>query len=165
MEIFLEALAIVLGVVGLLGCVLPVIPGPPLGYLGLVIIYFCLDGGDVAVDGGMSSNFMLLWLAVTIVVTILDYIVPLFFTKVTGGSKVAVRASVAGMLVGMIFFPPLGIIAGPFIGALLGELLIEGKGLGASFLSALGSFIGFIFGTGLKLAASGMMIYYIILYI
>ena len=161
MEIFLEIIAILFGVVGLLGCILPVLPGPPLSYAGLVVIYLWCNG---AADSGeaITGKFMLVWLAITIAVSIIDYVVPALFTKWTGGSKEAVRGSLAGTIIGLVFFPPFGIIAGAFLGALLGEIIINGKKLGESLLSAIGSFLGFLFGTGIKMVASGMMLYYII---
>lgn len=166
LEIFLEILAIGLGIIGLLGCILPVIPGPPISYIGLLIMYLWVNTPLASGAGNeISGRFMLIWLAITIVVSILDYLVPVMFTKLTGGSKEAVRGSIAGMLIGIVFFPPFGILAGAFLGALLGEMILNGKKIGASFLSALGSFLGFVFGTGMKLAASGVMLYYIIKFI
>ena len=161
MEIFLEIVAVIFGLIGLVGCVLPVLPGPPLSYAGLVILYL-LGNPDIATGGG---KFMIVWLAITVAVTVLDYIVPVFFTKITGGSKEAVRGSLAGTIIGLVFFPPFGIIVGAFLGALLGEMIINGKQLGESLLSAFGSFLGFLFGTGIKLIASAMMLYYIIRFI
>ena len=161
MEIFLEIIAILFGMVGLLGCILPVLPGPPLSYAGLVVIYLWCNGAAYSGEA-ITGKFMLVWLAITIAVSILDYVVPALFTKWTGGSKEAVRGSLAGTIIGLVFFPPFGIIAGAFLGALLGEIIINGKKLGESLLSAIGSFLGFLFGTGIKMVASGMMLYYII---
>lgn len=165
MEILIEIIAVVFGVIGLVGCILPVIPGPPLSYVGLVMIYFWANNPAGSGMSTISGKFMLVWLGITIVVTLLDYVVPVMFTKITGGSKAAVRGSVAGTIVGMVFFPPFGIIVGAFLGALLGEIIINGKQLGESLLSAIGSFLGFMFGTGIKLAACGAMLYYIVKFI
>lgn len=162
-DIILISLAIIFGLVGLLGCVLPVIPGPPLSYAGLLIMYLWHNNPEAGNE--ITGKFMLVWLAVTVVVTVLDYIVPVFFTRVTGGSKETVRCSIAGTIIGMVFFPPFGIIIGAFVGALLGEMIMNNKKLGASLLSAAGSFLGFVFGTGIKLAASGIMMYYIVKFI
>ena len=87
-ETFIAILAIVLGLVGIVGSIAPGLPGPPLSWVGLLIIY--LWGGGT--DGGgdpMTLRFLLIWLAVTIIVTIVDYIVPAYFTKLTGGSHQA----------------------------------------------------------------------------
>ena len=107
-----------MGFIGLIGCIVPVLPGPPIGYLGLLLVY--LWGNPSGITEPITGKFMLVWLGITVAVTILDYIVPVLFTKVTGGSKEAVRWSIAGTIVGMLFFPPLGIILGAFVGAFLG---------------------------------------------
>ena len=141
--LILKILAVILGIVGLVGCILPVIPGPPLSWLGL----------------------LLAWLAVTLVVTVLDYIVPAWVTTKTGGSKAAGRGTLVGMIIGLIFFPPWGMIAGSFLGALLSEVLFAGRNVTDSIKPAFGSFLGFLLGTGLKLTASGVMLFYIIKYL
>ena len=165
MEIFLEIVAVLMGLLGLIGCFLPVIPGPPLSYAGLAVMYLWCNAPAVGGEEQITGKFMLVWLAVTIVVTVLDYIVPALFTKWTGGSKEAVRGSIAGTIIGMLFFPPFGIIVGAFLGALLGEIILNGKQIGESLISAIGSFLGFLFGTGIKLIASAMMLFYIIKFI
>ena len=104
-------------------------------------------------------------LGVTIVVSILDYLVPSYFTKVTGGSKAAGRGALIGMLVGIFIFPPWGMIVFSLLGAFLAELIFKKKRSTEALNAALGSFIGFIFGTGMKLAACGVMMYYIIVYL
>lgn len=176
MEALIIIIAVALGFIGLLGCIVPVIPGPPLSYLGLLVLYLWYDpvqdtgiisGFDpgFGATGGITGKFMLIWLGITVAVTILDYIVPVMFTKVTGGSKEAVRWSIAGTIVGMLFFPPFGIIIGAFLGAFLGEIIVHNKNLGASLLSGMGSLLGFVFGIGIKFAASGTMMYYIFKFI
>ncbi len=152
---WIDIIAVILGLVGLIGCVAPVIPGPPFSWAGMLVLY--LWGGD-----DISTRLLVIWLVVTIVVTVLDYIVPAYFTKITGGSKAAGRGSLVGLFVGLIFFPPFGMIAGAFFGALLAEMFIEGNELKASLKPAFGSFLGFLAGTVMKLAASGVMMFYII---
>ncbi|MFA7034663.1 MAG: DUF456 domain-containing protein, partial [Bacteroidales bacterium] len=112
----IEAIAVILGIVGIIGCLLPVLPGPPISWAALLVLY--LWGKDE-----MSTKFLIIWLIITIIVTILDYVVPAYFTRVTGGSKVAARGSLAGMLIGILFFPPWGMIIGAFLGALLAEVI------------------------------------------
>lgn len=150
----MTVLAIILGLLGLIGCILPVIPGPPLSWAALLLLYF-KEGSE------MSLTFLLVWLAITVAVTVLDYIIPAYFTKVTGGSKAAARGSLVGLFVGLIFFPPWGMILGSFLGALLAEMFISGNEMKKSLKSAFGSFLGFLFSTGLKLTCSGVMMYYI----
>ncbi len=158
MNVVMIILAVLLGLVGIIGSIVPGIPGPPLSWIGLLLIYFF--GGDP-----MSRTLLFVMLAVTIVVTVVDYLVPAWFTKVTGGSKYAAWGAILGLLAGLIFPLPGGMIVTSLAGAFLAEMLIAGKGAGASFKSSLGAFLGFLSGTGIKLIASAVMLYYIIAYI
>lgn len=97
----------------------------------------------------------------TIVVSILDYIIPAWGTKKFGGSKRGVLGSMIGLLFGLFLFPPFGIIIGPFVGAVLGEIT-GGKDNKAALKAGLGSFVGFLLGTLMKLIVSGMMAWYFI---
>ena len=150
--------AVILGVVGIAGSILPGLPGPPLSWIGVLLIYFF--GGDP-----MSLTLLFVLLAVTIVVTVVDYLVPAWFTKVTGGSKYAAWGAILGLLAGLIFPLPGGMIVTSLAGAFLAEVVLGGKDAGASLKSSLGAFLGFLFGTGIKLIASAVMLYYIIAYI
>lgn len=150
----LKIIAIILGIIGLVGCLLPVIPGPPLSWVGLLLLF-------VAGESDMSSGFLIAWLVVTVVVTILDYVVPSWLTRKTGGSRAAARGTLVGLILGLIFFPPWGMIAGAFLGALVSEIVFNGSDLEKSLRPAFGSFLGFLLGTGLKLTASGVMLFYI----
>lgn len=150
----INIIAILLAIAGLVGCILPVLPGPPISWGALLLLYFFGNGE-------MSLKFLLVWLGITIVVTILDYIVPAQFTRLTGGSKAAGRGSLVGLFVGLIFFPPWGMIIGAFLGALAAEVLINNKAVADSVKPALGSFAGFFAGTFLKLVASGLMFWYL----
>lgn len=161
-NITMEVFAVLLGVLGIIGSVVPALPGPPLSWIGLLFMYIC--GSTNGAGDPMSSKFLLVWLGVTILVTVLDYVVPAWFTKATGGSKYAGLGAIIGLFAGMLI-PPVGIILGAVLGAFLAELLIAGKGAVASIKSAAGAFVGFLFGTGIKLIASGLMMYYIIVYI
>ena len=150
----LKIIAVILGIVGLVGCILPVIPGPPLSWAGLLLVF--LTGPE-----GMTSQFLILWLVITIVVTILDYVAPSWITKKTGGSKAAARGTLVGLVLGLIFFPPWGMIVGSFLGALIAEVVVNGSEVADSVKPAFGSFLGFLLSTGLKLTASGVMLFYI----
>ena len=154
MDIFLISLGIILTITGILGCVLPFMPGPPLNYAAILLLHFT--------SGFQFSNrFLIIWAIVTVAVVVLDYIIPVWGTKKFGGSKQGVWGSVIGLIAGMFFFPPLGIIIGPFIGAFAGEL-IAGKNSKDALKSGFGSFVGFITGTVLKLIVSGMMTWYFV---
>lgn len=156
--VFIDVIAIIVGIIGIIGCFLPVIPGPPLSWAALLLLYFN-KGSE------MSLTFLLFWLVIAIVVTILDYLVPSYFTKKTGGSRAAARGTLVGLILGILFFPPWGMIIGAFLGALLAEMFINGSEMKKSLKPALGSFLGFLFGTGLKLVSSCIMMYYTIRYL
>lgn len=146
MEWLWITLGIILTFAGLVGCILPLIPGPPLGYAAILIAQYTLGKP-------FTTQFMAVWLILIILVTLLDYYVPIWGTRRFGGSKSGIWGSTIGLVVGLFFFPPFGIIAGPFIGAVIGELLI-GKDMQIALKSGLGSFLGFITGTIMKLAVS-----------
>ncbi len=151
MDLFLIIVGSILLVVGILGCFLPVLPGPPVAYASLILLEFTSKAP-------FSTNFLILWAAITIAVTIIDYWVPVYGTKKFGGTKMGVNGATAGLIVGL-FFGPWGIILGPFIGALAGEL-IAGQNMSRAMRSAFGSFIGFVAGTLMKLVVTGIMAYH-----
>jgi uncharacterized protein len=152
MDIFLIIAGIVLLIVGLAGCVLPVLPGPPLSYIALLLLHFT---GKYQ----FSNKFLVVWLIITAIVVILDYLVPVWGAKKFGASKRGVWGSVIGLVLGLFIFPPFGIIIGPFLGAVIGELT-SGKETGPAMKAGFGSFAGFMAGILLKLIASGMMTWY-----
>ena len=160
LEIIVDIAALLMAVIGIAGCVVPALPGPPISFAALLLLYIA-DNPNNEITG----KFLIIWIAIVIAVSVLDYIIQPYFTKITGGSKLAVRYSIAGMVAGMVFFPPFGIVIGSFLGALIAELFVNKKHLQNSLLAAFGAFLGFIFGTGLKLAASVTMLYYTIRFI
>lgn len=147
--ILLPTLAIIFLLVGIVGCFLPILPGPPISWLGLLMMQF----GEEPL---FSSGFMWFWGIMALLVTALDYIIPPYGTKRFGGTKYGVWGSTLGLIVGL-FFPPIGIILGPLVGAFVGEML-GGKTANDSLRPALGSFIGFLAGTGIKLITSLVML-------
>ncbi|MBQ4022350.1 MAG: DUF456 domain-containing protein [Bacteroidales bacterium] len=152
--------ALILGLVGIVGSIIPALPGPPLSWVGLLLVYF---SGQRGVADPMTLRFLMIWLAVTVIVTIFDYFVPAWFTKVTGGHKAASVGAMIGLFIGM--FSPFGIILGSLAGAFLGEFLFEKRGVWDSFKASLGAFLGFMSGTGAKLIVSGILFYDIIKYV
>ena len=154
--------AIVAGIIGIVGSIVPGLPGPPVSWVGLLLLY--LDKGTNAAGDPMTMKFLLFWLAVTTLVTVLDYVVPAFFTRLTGGTKTAGRGAIVGLFLGLVF-PPVGIIVGTLLGAFLADFIIEDKGVWSSFKSSIGAFLGFLGGTGIKLTSAGFMMYYIIVYL
>jgi len=152
MEIILVILAFLFLLTALLGSVIPVLPGPPLGFAGLLLLQW-------SGFADFSAAFLWLWAGITIAVTIMDNILPVWMTKRFGGSRMAVFGSVVGLIAGMFFFPPIGLVIGPFLGALLGEL-INNRSRATALKVAFGAFLAFIVGTGAKLIVCSMMIFY-----
>lgn len=145
-------LGVVLTITGIAGCILPFLPGPPLSYIALLTL--------LAInENEFSTRFLGIWLTLTIAVTLLDYYVPIWGTKKFGGSSKGIWGATIGLIAGLFFFPPLGLIVGPFIGAFIGEL-IAGKDTPAALRSGFGSFIGFLAGTIMKLTVSIIMAFY-----
>ena len=134
------------GVVGCVGCIVPVLPGVALAYAGYLCLYFC-----------SYSEISVAWLVVfgvlTLIVSVLDYLLPSYMTKKFGGSKAGERGAMAGVLGGFLF-GPIGIIVGPFVGAVLGELIFDNSDKQRALRSGFGSFLSFFVGTGIKLALS-----------
>lgn len=149
--IILILIAILLSLTGIVGAIVPALPGPPLSYASLVMVYYTCPG--------TVSGRMLLWMLVlTIVVSILDYVAPIWLTKVGGGSKAAIWGSTLGLIAGL-FFMPLGLIVGPLAGAFVGEMS-NNSSLSKATRVALMSFVSFLLTSGAKLVLSAIMTYY-----
>jgi uncharacterized protein len=153
MDYLLLIIAIVLIITGLIGCLAPVLPGPPLSYLGLVAIHFT-KFADI------SNPLFIILGAIVIVVSILDYIVPIWGTKKFGGSKYGTRGATVGLIIGFLLGPA-GIIVGPFVGAVVGELIFKDD-MKYALKAGFGSLLGFLMGVGLKLATSCAITFYFI---
>ena len=154
MDIFLIISGAILMLMGIAGCVLPILPGPPISFFGILLLHWTTR---------VSFTEDLLWTLalVTVAVTALDYVVPIYGTKKFGGTKKGIWGSTIGLLLGMFFFPPFGIIIGPLVGAFLGELS-AGQDTNKAMRSAMGSFLGFLTGTLLKFIACFVMAYYFV---
>ena len=151
METFLIIFALVCAIVGVLGSILPALPGPPFSYLGLLLLLPC-EGADI------SKTALWVYGILLVIVTILDYIAPVWLTNASGGSKQATRGSMIGLIVGLFVFPPWGLILGPFVGAFLGELMTQSS-KSKALKVALMSFLGFILTTGMKIIYGGVLLF------
>jgi uncharacterized protein YqgC (DUF456 family) len=152
MDTFLIISGIILLIAGIAGCIFPFLPGPPLAYGSLILL-------QISTYKPFTENFLIIWALVTVAVVIADYYIPIWGTKKFGGTKGGVWGATIGLIVGIFFFPPLGLIIGPFIGAFAGEI-INNQDSNKAFRSAIGSFIGFVAGTLMKLGISVVMGYY-----
>lgn len=154
MDLVLVILALGCGLTGIAGAFLPVLPGPPLSLVGL----FLMQWSGYA---HYSTTFLVVFTCFTLFVTLMDYIAPVWMTNKFGGSKSATNGSILGLLAGFFFFPPFGMIIGPFVGAFLGEM-IENKNTAHALKIAFLSFLAFLVSTGLKLILSCIMLFYMI---
>ena len=152
MDVVLIIIGIILILIGIVGCIIPGLPGPPIAYAGILLQVF-------KTENPFTTKFLIIWALITVAVSILDYVVPAIGTKKFGGSKRGVWGSIIGLFVGIFFFPPIGLIIGPFLGAFIGELS-GGKETESALKAGFGSFIGFITGVALKLVVTGLMAYY-----
>ena len=150
-DIFLVLLGLCFLIGGWLGCILPVIPGPPLSYIALLLLQFTRFAD-------FSVQFLLITAAITIIITVVDFILPVWGTRKWGGSRAGTIGAILGLLVGL-FFSPVGIIVGPFAGAFVCEL-IAGRETNAALRSGFGSFVGFILGAVMKLTVCAVFTYY-----
>jgi uncharacterized protein YqgC (DUF456 family) len=148
MDILLTTLGAICILVGIIGSFIPVIPGPPLSWLGLLLLY---NTEEVPFD----LWFIVVTGVIALLATLLDYYLPVVGTKKYGGSKRGVWGAIIGLFVA-VFFPilgPFGILIWPFLGAFLGELSQQ-KSQKNAFRAAWGSFLGFLAGTLIKLGIS-----------
>lgn len=139
-------------VIGIIGSLIPVLPGPPSSYIGLIII-------QLTSRHPFSTRFLIIYGILTVFVFVLDYVIPVYGTKKLQGSKYGIWGSAIGLIIGILFFLPFGIILGPLLGAFLGEL-VTGKNIARALQSAMGSLVGFLAGAAMKLVLSITMAYY-----
>lgn len=167
MDVFLIVLGAICLLIGLIGCVAPVLPGVPLSYLGLLLLHWT-DRVQ------FSWQFLTVWAVVVVVIQVLDYFIPAWGTKKFGGTKYGVWGSTIGLIAGF-FMGPLGIIIGPFIGAVLGELIYFNRhpqpaneqphntNFNRALRAGFGSFIGLLTGTLIKVICCSVMIAYFVI--
>ncbi len=164
MDYFLMILAVIVVIIGFVGDIIPGIPGTPLTYLALLLLHWT-DKIQY------SARFLVVTGIICVVITILDYVVPVWGTKRFGGTKAGTRGSTIGLIVGVIVLPALGIvlgpfglfgiIGGPFLGAYIGEKT-GGAPDNQALRSAFGSFIGFLTGTFMKIVYTLVIGFYVV---
>ena len=147
MDVVLAIGACLLAILGIVGAVVPVLPGPLLGYCGLL----CIAAASFSETGAAT---LWIWGGVTLAVTLADYVLPAWMAKRFGGSRAGAVGATVGAIAGIFLFPPVGILLGPFVGAVFGELLHDGDDTARAVRVGIGSFLSFVVGTGLKLFVS-----------
>ena len=151
MEIFIAILGALLVIVGLLGTFIPMLPGTPISYVGLLLLLL-IPGCT------LTWKFFLIWGIIVVVLQVLNYFIPIWGVNKFGGTKYGHLGSVLGVIVGL-FAGPLGIIIGPFVGAVLGELL-GGMSFEMSLKAGLGSFVGTFVGMVLGIIVAAILTFY-----
>lgn len=159
----MDILCILIGflfmLVGIAGSILPILPGTPISWLGLVVLY-------LAPSLEFDWTFIIITGIVGIGIYIMDYIIPALGTKQFGGSKAGAWGTTIGLVMGILAPIPFGIIIGPFVGALVGELAFNKTEGPQAFKAAIGSFLGFLASTFIKFFATlvylGLFVYKVI---
>lgn len=146
-------LGLILCVVGIAGSLLPLLPGPPIAYIGVLL-------QQLRDPNPFTLKFLWIWAGIVVLTIVLDYFIPIWGTKKFGGTKYGVWGCTIGFLAAF-WMGPWGVIIGPFIGAFIGEYLANQHSQQA-FKSAIGSFAGFLAGSFLKMLVCFFMLYYII---
>lgn len=147
METFLLLLGFSFTLLGIAGAILPILPGPIMSWAGLLCLYLCPS---------IQMNYWILGftLLVSILIGILDYIIPSVGTKKFGGSKYGVYGTTIGLLIGILIPVPLGFVIGGFLGAFIGEMIFDSSNIKRAGKAAFGSFIGFLASTTMKFIVS-----------
>jgi len=149
----LIVLGLAINLAGLIGCVVPALPGPVLSYLSLLLLAFVLE------EAVFSGRFLVVMTVSVIAVSLADYFLPLRGARKYGASRWGVTGSLLGMLIGVFLFPPFGLFLGAFLGAFGGEILSR-KAEKDALRAAWGAFTGTILGTVVKLAYSGAALFF-----
>jgi uncharacterized protein YqgC (DUF456 family) len=151
MDILLLLLGFICVVVGVFGSFLPVLPGPSISWIGILLLYF---------TNAVPPNYWILGISalITIALTVLDYIIPAKGTKKFGGSPYGIWGTNIGLIVGIFAPIPLGFLIGPFVGALIGELIYDYKDHQRALKAATGSLLGFLASSFMKFVVCMMFL-------
>jgi uncharacterized protein YqgC (DUF456 family) len=152
MEIALAIVGVIVLILGFIGCFLPVLPGPPLAYISLLLM-------QMGPEKPFTTRFLLLVGAIVLLVTILDYMIPAWGTKKWGGSRYGMAGAIAGIFVGIFVLPPVGFFIFPLLGAIVGEIL-SGANTKKAFRSAFGTMIGLLLGTIIKFSVTAFIAFH-----
>ncbi|MEL6810208.1 MAG: DUF456 domain-containing protein [Bacteroidota bacterium] len=147
MDLLFIIIGFLLMLVGIIGSILPVIPGTPISWAGLIVLY-------LAPSLPFDWTFIIITGVIAIAIYVLDYIIPAVGTKRFGGSRAGAWGTTIGLIIGILAPIPFGILIGPFVGALIGELVFNETEGPKAFKAALGSFIGFLASTFMKLVVT-----------
>ena len=141
-DVIFILIALISAVVGVIGAIVPAVPGPPISFVGLLLLAFC-GGNEVGVVSLIVTGLL------AVLITVVDYVAPVWFTKKAGGSRAGMWGATIGLVVGL-FSGVWGVIIGPFLGAFIGELIVKTPPAKAIHVACM-SFIAFLLTTGMKL--------------
>lgn len=147
---------LILLILGLVGTILPVLPGLLLSICGLLIYKF-------GTDAPLSMVYIWIFVALTAISTVLNYLIPAKTNRKYGGTRWGSVGSIIGTLVGLFFFPPFGFFIGMILGVFVGELLHDSKDKKKAINSVKGAVIGFIFGAGFNFMVALAMLLVVII--
>ena len=151
MEYFIYFVVAILMLLSFIGCVLPAIPGPPLAFIGYLLLLLTPAGT------GLSTGAIILFGVLTLLTIVVDFVIPALGVKFFGGTKWGKWGCFIGSIAGLLFMP-WGLIIGPFLGAFIGELLGNNT-TNAALMSGIGSLLGFLFVTVFKIGVTVALIY------
>lgn len=147
MDTFLLITGFLLTLLGIIGSFIPILPGPPTGWVGILLLYLT---SIVPMDWWVLG----ITLVIAIIITILDYIIPAIGTKKLGGSRYGMWGTMIGLILGLLSPIPFGFLIGAFLGAFIGEMIYNSKDTSRAIKAAFGSFFGFLTSTFIKLTVS-----------
>lgn len=158
MSTALIILSILLAITGIVGSIIPGLPGHPLNYIAMWLLQWSI--------GPFSIAILITFGILTVLILILDYLIPIIAAKKYGATKLGIIGSILGMMIGF-FFTPIGMIIGTIAGAIAGDM-ISGRTGAQATKSGIATFIGTLASTGMKLVLSGLMtgmiVYEVIIY-
>jgi uncharacterized protein YqgC (DUF456 family) len=143
MDIFLLIIGFLFILLGIAGAMLPILPGPLTSWFGLLVLH-------VTAIIPINYTFLGITLVVSILIWLLDYIIPAIGTKHFGGSIYGVYGTTIGLLIGILSPIPFGILIGAFLGGFIGELLYDKLNTARGLKASIGSIIGLVTSTTLK---------------
>jgi uncharacterized protein len=154
MDLIYWILIILAFLLAFVGLIWPIIPGMLFLLLGFVLygLFFSFEP--------LTIPFWIIQIILVALLFVTDYFSNLFGVKKLGGKKAAIWGSTIGLLIGPFVIPVAGIIIGPFLGAVIAELIIEKKSIGSAVKVGIGSVLGFLSGTIVKLILHIIMIGY-----
>ena len=148
--LLIAIIGIILNIMGIIGCIFPAMPGIPFNYAALILLNFAKGGNE------FSPRFLIVYGLLSVLVLLFDYVLPLIGAKKFGASRQGIWGAIVGMIIGIFFLPPFGIILGLLLGAFVGELL-AGKEQADALRAGLATFLGSLTSLLVKLALALVM--------